>query len=77
MTQKKVLPFIPPSLCPPPPRDGDSLPSPRGGSPSDGPPPPGGGGGMDTTPDKPLTSAYGVEFMAGQLPVVGRIRIWD
>ena len=31
----------------------------------------------DTTPDQPLTSTYYVEFMAVQLLVVGRSRIWD
>ena len=31
--------------------------------------------GMDTTPNQPLSSAYYVEFMAGQLLAVGRSRI--
>ena len=70
-----LSPPPPPNVHPPrttvPPTQG------RGGlSPSEGPPPLG-GRGMDTTPNQPLTGAYDVEFMAGQLLAVGRPRIWD
>ena len=71
---QKVLPSPP---CPaPPPPPGRRFPPHGKLLPSDSPPPKG-GGGEDTTPDQPLTGAYYVEFMAGQLLDVGRSRVWD
>ena len=70
----------PPFVHPSPPKGRQFPPTPGGLSPSNGSPLGGGGGAtLDQPPttNHELTGAYYVEFMAGQLLVVGHRRLWD